>query len=120
MQQTNEQGSHSLVTDGEEIMGVMGIQPKGDVTLIRHAYVRTTKRNTGIGSQLLQYLLEQSGTPVLIGTWSAAAWAISFYQRHGFRLLGRQEAMSVLPKYWNIPERQIETSVVLASADWEG
>ena len=102
-----------------EIIGVMGIQFKEDVTLIRHAYVRTTKRNKGIGSKLLEHLYAISTTPVLIGTWEDAKWAIEFYQKHGFRLLPKEEKNRLLRKYWSIPDRQIETSVVLASADWQ-
>jgi N-acetylglutamate synthase-like GNAT family acetyltransferase len=104
----------------EVIMGVMGIQYKNDVTLIRHAYVRSIYRGKGIGRRLLAHLASISKTPVLIGTWSAATWAIGFYQKHGFRLLSKTEAESLLRKYWIIPERQIETSVVLANADWKG
>ena len=102
----------------DEITGVMGIQFKGDVTLIRHAYVRTTKRNGGIGSRLLEHLYSIAVTPVLIGTWEAATWAITFYTKHGFRLVTEKEKKFLLHKYWNIPERQVETSVVLASKDW--
>ena len=101
-----------------EIIGVMGIQFKGEVTLIRHAYVRTIKRGKGIGSKLLEHLCAISATPVLIGTWADAKWAIGFYQKHGFRLLPKEEKDNLLRKYWTIPERQIETSVVLASSDW--
>jgi len=108
----------SYKEDGK-IIGVMGIQFKADVTLIRHAYVRTTKRNRGIGSKLLEYLHAISTTPVLIGTWADAVWAIEFYQKHGFRLLSTEEKDNLLRKYWSIPGRQVETSVVLASPDWE-
>ncbi|HET9747605.1 MAG TPA: GNAT family N-acetyltransferase [Chitinophagaceae bacterium] len=102
-----------------EMMGVMGIQYKDDVTLIRHAYVRSVYRNKGIGSKLLEHLASIAETPVLIGTWAAAGWAIDFYQKHGFRLLSRPETNSLLKKYWSIPERQVETSVVLASSEWK-
>ena len=105
--------------DNDEIAGVMGIQFKGDVTLIRHAYTRSAKRNSGIGRQLLNHLRTIAATPVLIGTWTDATWAIAFYQKHGFRLLGNEEKNRLLHKYWTIPERQVETSVVLASADWQ-
>ena len=105
-------------TEEEEILGVMGIQFKGDVTLIRHAYVRTNKRKKGIGSKLLEHLSATATTPVLIGTWAAAKWAIEFYQKHGFRLLPEEEKNNLLRKYWSIPSRQVETSVVLANADW--
>ena len=106
-------------TEDKEILGVMGIQFKEDVTLIRHAYVRTNKRNKGIGSRLLEHLSAISATPVLIGTWADASWAIEFYQKHEIRLLPKEEKNNLLRKYWNIPPRQIETSVVLASSDWE-
>ena len=96
------------------LLGVMGIQDVLDVTLIRHAYVRTSDRNRGIGAALLAHLLALAGKPMLIGTWQAASWAIRFYERHGFRLVGEDEKHRLLKKYWNIPERQVETSVVLA------
>jgi GNAT superfamily N-acetyltransferase len=101
------------------LLGVMGIQSKKDVTLIRHAYTRTDQRNRGIGSRLLKYLYALCETPVLIGTWADALWAISFYQKHGFRLLPEEEKNYLLRKYWKIPVRQIETSVVLGSPNWK-
>lgn len=104
--------------DGEQITGVMGIQDKKDVTLIRHAYVRTAARNKGIGGKLLQHLSTLVTTPVLIGTWADASWAISFYEKHGYRLVSFNEKEQLLRKYWSIPLRQIDTSVVLASANW--
>jgi len=100
-----------------EMMGVMGIQYKEDVTLIRHAYVRSFYRNKGLGSKLLAHLSSIATTPVLIGTWTAATWAIEFYKKHGFHLLSDSETKTLLRKYWSIPDRQIETSVVLANAD---
>lgn len=103
-----------------EMMGVMGIQYKRDVTLIRHAYVRSVYRNKGIGSKLLAHLASVADTPVLIGTWAAASWAIEFYKKHGFILLSKAETETLLRRYWSIPDRQIETSVVLASKDWKG
>lgn len=108
----------SYIEDGR-IVGVMGIQFKNDVTLIRHAYVRTTERKKGIGSKLLDHLCRMSLTPILIGTWADAKWAIEFYQKHQFRLLPEEEKTNLLRKYWSIPERQVETSVVLASPRWE-
>ena len=105
-------------TEGEKTLGVMGIQFKEDVTLIRHAYVRTKERKKGIGTQLLNYLVEIATTPVLIGTWADASWAIDFYIKHGFRLLEENEKNRLLFKYWSVPVRQVETSVVLASKDW--
>ena len=100
------------------LAGVMGIQLVKDVTLIRHAYVRTGYQKRGIGGQLLSHLLEMAACPVLIGTWADAAWAIRFYERHGFQVVSPQEKERLLRTYWTIPERQIETSVVLADRRW--
>jgi GNAT superfamily N-acetyltransferase len=97
------------------LIGVMGIQPVRDVTLIRHAYVRTAHRGRGIGAALLQFLLSRATGRWLIGTWAAAEWAIRFYQRNGFRLVSPAEKDRLLATYWTISPRQIETSVVLAS-----
>ena len=104
---------------GGALLGVMGIQDRGGVDLIRHAYVRTRSRNRGIGSELLRHLERLTPKPILIGTWADAAWAIRFYQRHGYRVLGRPETEVLLKKYWSIPERQVATSVVLASPRWK-
>ncbi|HEV2699531.1 MAG TPA: GNAT family N-acetyltransferase [Terriglobales bacterium] len=101
-----------------ELTGVMGIQDVRDVTLIRHAYVRTDAQGRGIGGQLLSHLRKLAKNPMLIGTWADATWAIRFYERHGFELISPQEKNRILPKYWTIPERQVETSVVLASPEW--
>ena len=101
-----------------ELVGVMGIQDRGDVTLIRHAYVRTHKRNRGVGTQLLRFLESESKLPILIGTWADATWATRFYQRNGYQMLPADEKNRLLKKYWTIPERQVETSVVLANAAW--
>jgi len=117
--QMNEGVEFWKYTGNGKMLGVMGIQFKSDVTLIRHAYVRTAERNKGIGSKLLKHLYSISSTPVLIGTWADAIWAIEFYQKHGFRLLSTDEKNNLLHRYWIIPERQVETSVVLASADWK-
>lgn len=100
--------------DDGRLAAVMGIQDKGPVILIRHAYTRTERRGEGIGTQLLEHLLGMTGKPVLIGTWRDAAWAIRFYQKHGFTLVGQEEKDRLLREYWSIPERQVETSVVLA------
>jgi len=100
------------------LAGVMGIQDVQDVTLIRHAYVRTANQKQGIGKHLLSHLRELTGRPVLIGTWADAAWAIRFYEKHGFRMVNPQEKDRLLKKYWSIPDRQIETSVVLADQKW--
>jgi len=92
----------------------MGIQLVKDVTLIRHAYTLTDHQRNGLGEQLLNYLLRLARTKrILVGTWEAAPWAIRFYQKHGFELLSREETNKLLKKYWSIPERQVETSVVL-------
>jgi N-acetylglutamate synthase-like GNAT family acetyltransferase len=101
-----------------ELVGVMGIQPVQDVTLIRHAYVRTVSRNQGIGSHLLAHLRTLTDHPILIGTWATATWAIRFYQKHGFRLVTPAEKNRLLRKYWTISDRQVETSVVLAEPKW--
>ena len=105
--------------ENNEILGVMGIQFKQEVTLIRHAYVRTVARQKGIGGKLLNYLTAMTHNPVLIGTWADASWAISFYKKHGFRILSEKEKNKLLKTYWSIPERQVETSIVLASKDWK-
>jgi N-acetylglutamate synthase-like GNAT family acetyltransferase len=97
-----------------KLIGVMGIQDVQEVTLIRHAYVRTAQRRNGIGGKLLSHLLTLSERPILIGTWAAATWAIRFYEKHGFHLVSEEEKNRLLKKYWSIPERQVETSVVLA------
>jgi len=99
--------------DNDEILGVMGIQDRGEVNLIRHAYVRTQRRKSGIGSLLLLELISSSTKPILIGTWKAAHWAIRFYEKHDFSLVNDQEKDMLLKKYWVIPDRQVETSVVL-------
>ena len=101
-----------------DLLGVMGIQQVKDVTLIRHAYVRTAKRGRGIGSALLSHLYDQTTRPVLVGTWAAAVWAIAFYEKHGFRLVSTKEKDELLKAYWSISPRQIETSVVLADRKW--
>ncbi|TCL73273.1 N-acetylglutamate synthase-like GNAT family acetyltransferase [Hydrogenispora ethanolica] len=103
--------------DGE-LVGVMGIQPKGEVVLIRHAYVRTIRRNRGIGGTLLEFLRGRTAQPILIGTWAAADWAVHFYEKHHFRQVSPGEKVRLLHRYWEIPERQVETSVVLADAAW--
>ena len=102
--------------DGGELTGVMGLQDVKDVILIRHAYVRTASRNQGIGSKLLSHLRTITSRPVLIGTWADASWAIAFYEKHGFRVVDSREKTVLLKTYWNIPDRQVETSVVLADS----
>jgi len=105
--------------EGGQLIGVIGIQDVLDVTLIRHAYVRTAEQNKGIGGKLITYLKTLITKPALVGTWAAAAWAVRFYERHGFELVTWEEKERLLRKYWSIPERQIETSVVLADVTKE-
>ena len=100
------------------LAGVMGIQNVRDVTLIRHAYVRTASQRRGIGVALLESLHARTDRPVLIGTWADAAWAISFYEKHGFTLVSPEEKDRLLRTYWTVSDRQIETSVVLAGPTW--
>jgi N-acetylglutamate synthase-like GNAT family acetyltransferase len=104
--------------DAGTLVGVMGIQQVQDVTLVRHAYVRTSNQKQGIGGRLLSHLRELASAPILIGTWAAAVWAIRFYEKHGFHLVSPQEKDRLLKRYWTIPERQAYTSVVLADAKW--
>ncbi len=105
-------------TENGVVVAVMGIQPVKDVTLIRHAYTLTTYQRRGIGKKLITYLLTLAQTRcILVGTWEAADWAVRFYQKNGFQLLTREETNKLLHKYWNISERQVETSVVL---DYKG
>lgn len=103
------------VYDNQDLTGVMGMQDKSDVALIRHAYVRTDRRNEGHGSRLLRFLETTTGKPILVGTWADATWAISFYQKNGYYLLSELEKNQLLRKYWKIPERQTESSVVLTN-----
>ncbi len=93
----------------------MGIQPVGDVTLIRHAYVAPGSQRGGVGGALLEHLVGPDERPMLVGTWADAEWAIRFYRRHGFELVSPEEKTRLLQTYWTIPERQVETSVVLAN-----
>ena len=99
---------------GGRLVGVMGIQDVDDVTLIRHAYVDPAAQGRGVGNRLLEHLVRLAGArPLLVGTWGAAVWAVRFYQRHGFELVTPDEKDRLLRRYWSIPERQVETSVVL-------
>ena len=104
---------------GGSLVGVMGIQPVDDVDLIRHAYVMPGSQGRGLGGGLLRSLRPLSTRPLLVGTWAAADWAIRFYRRHGFELVGEERIASLLRRYWTIPERQIATSVVLADRPLE-
>ena len=100
------------------LSGVMGIQDKGDVALVRHAYVASTTQRSGVGTKLLRHVEGLVDKPILIGTWAAASWAIEFYRRNGFTLVPNAEKDRLLRKYWSIPARQVETSVVLADRRW--
>ena len=104
--------------EDEGLVGVMGLQHIQDVALIRHSYVRPLKQNHGIGKELLSHLREQTTLPMLIGTWVDAVWAIRFYEKNGFELVSPEVKDFLLKKYWSIPERQIESSVVLADRAW--
>ena len=110
----------SCYVDGEDVLGVMGIQDRGPVILIRHAYVRSSARRRGIGAELLSALAQKTSKPVLIGTWKAATWAVDFYAKHGFTVLPDGQARTLLDKFWNVPVRQMETSVVLANDVFTG
>lgn len=107
-----------VVEENGELLGVMGIQDKSDVALVRHAYTATAAQRKGIGTQLLRHLESAVDKPVLIGTWADATWAIDFYVRNGFTLLPAEEKDRLLRTYWSIPQRQAETSVVLADQRW--
>jgi N-acetylglutamate synthase-like GNAT family acetyltransferase len=121
-EELNNEISEGVVFWGYEqnnkLLGVMGIQDKRDVSLIRHAYVRTNQRKSGIGTKLLSHLSALTNKPILIGTWDSADWAIRFYLKNGFTLVSLDEKQKLLNTYWNVPERQIETSVVLRDSKW--
>lgn len=102
-----------IAEDAGMLAGAMGIQDKGDVALVRHAYVATTAQRTGVGTRLLRHVETLVRKPILIGTWAAASWAIDFYRRNGFEIVAGADKDRLLRTYWSIPERQIETSVVL-------
>ena len=99
--------------DGGALLGVMGVQPVRDVVLIRHAYVAPGAQRRGVGGALLAHLTQDATRRMLVGTWADADWAIAFYRRHGFALAERDRTRELLQAYWTIPDRQIETSVVL-------
>jgi N-acetylglutamate synthase-like GNAT family acetyltransferase len=101
-----------------QLLGIMGIQDKGDVALVRHAYVAPNLQRKGVGTTLLRHVQLLMDKPVLIGTWADAAWAIDFYRRNGFSLVSDEIKNALLRRYWSIPARQVQTSVVLADARW--
>ena len=100
------------------MLGVMGMQDKGEVALVRHAYVASSVQKKGVGTALLRRVAGLTAKPILIGTWAAASWAIDFYRRNGFTVVSPEEKERLLRTYWSIPLRQIETSVVLADRRW--
>ena len=108
-----EEGGQAPNHVAGELRGLMGIQDVDDVTLIRHAYVLPEHQGKGVGGRLLAHLAGLPHQPLLVGTWADAVWAVRFYERHGFRLVTPEEKDRLLRRYWRIPERQVETSVVL-------
>jgi GNAT superfamily N-acetyltransferase len=104
--------------ESETLEGVMGLQQVQDVTLIRHAYVRTSSQKRGIGAHLLSHLRKLTQGPVLIGTWADAVWAIRFYEKNGFQTVRPEQKHRLLRRYWTVSERQIEASVVLVDPMW--
>jgi N-acetylglutamate synthase-like GNAT family acetyltransferase len=100
------------------LVGVMGLQDKGDVVLVRHAYTAPTLQRKGVGTRLLRHVESLADKPILIGTWADASWAIEFYRRNGFIVVPNGDKECLLRTYWSIPARQIETSVVLADRRW--
>ena len=118
LQQINEGVVFWGYEENDELIGVMGIQHIQDVSLIRHAYIRPQKQKRGIGRKLLADLCGRTDRPTLIGTWASAVWAIQFYEKNGFKKVSQQEKNRLLKKYWSIPARQVETSVVLADCKW--
>ena len=106
--------------DAGALLGVMGIQPVEDVDLIRHAYVLPSAQGQGVGGALMAHLEARVSRQLLVGTWAAASWAIRFYERHGYVAVPREQVPELLRRYWSIPERQIETSVVLAKPPLRG
>jgi GNAT superfamily N-acetyltransferase len=105
--------------DDGALVGIMGIQAVDDVDLIRHAYVSPASQRRGVGSALLEHLARSTTRRMLVGTWAAAEWAIRFYRRHGFEQVSPERRTELLKTYWSIPDRQIETSVVLAKPRFE-
>jgi GNAT superfamily N-acetyltransferase len=107
-----------VAEEEQRLLGVMGIQDRKEVALVRHAYVAPTEQKQGVGTKLLHHVAGLMNKPVLVGTWADASWAIAFYRRNGFTVVPDKDKDTLLRRYWSIPERQIETSVVLADARW--
>ena len=101
------------------LIATMGIQAMEDVDLTRHAYVRPGRQGRGVGGDLLRHVRRLSARRTLVGTWAAAEWAIAFYLRHGFALVSADRTTTLLQTYWTIPDRQVETSVVLADPPFD-
>jgi len=102
-----------VAEENGRVLGVMGIQDRGEVSLVRHAYVRSNLQRKGVGTKLLRHVESLTSKPVLIGTWADASWAIDFYRRNGYSLVLGKDKDALLRKYWSISARQVETSVVL-------
>ena len=107
-----------VAEDRGRLLGVMGIQDRAEVELVRHAYVEPTVQGKGVGTRLLRHVLGLAGRPVLVGTWADATWAIDFYRNNGFTPVPAADKDRLLRRYWSIPDRQIEASVVLADRRW--
>lgn len=108
-----------VAEDQQPLLGVMGIQDKGEVALVRHAYITPSSQRKGVGTKLLRHVEALTGSkPVLVGTWADASWAIEFYCRNGYSVVSKKDRRFLLQKYWSIPQRQIETSIVLADKRW--
>lgn len=107
-----------VAEEASRLVGVMGMQDKGEVVLVRHAYVLPSLQRSGVGTMLLRHVQDRTDKPILIGTWADAAWAIAFYRRNGFTLVDGRDKDTLLRRFWSIPERQVETSVVLADGRW--
>lgn len=108
-----------VAEEGGQLLAVMGMQDKGEVALVRHAYVAPAAQRKGLGTSLLRHVQGLTDKPVLIGTWADAGWAIDFYLRNGFTLVPNARKEALLRRYWSVPARQIETSVVLADEKWK-
>jgi N-acetylglutamate synthase-like GNAT family acetyltransferase len=107
-----------VAEEDRRVLGVMGIQDKGEVALVRHAYVASNLQKKGVGTTLLRHVEGLTTKPILIGTWASASWAIDFYRRNGYTVVSDQDKDRLLQTYWSIPARQVETSVVLADRRW--
>lgn len=107
-----------VAEDAGRVMGVMGMQDKGEVALVRHAYVAPAAQRRGVGARLLQHVEGLAPKPILIGTWADATWAVEFYRANGYTVVLDEEKNRLLRTFWSIPERQVETSIVLADRRW--